>query len=178
MEINRIQTTEKSALAIDEYWREVYDQLLPRVFHFFFYKVGNLHIAEELAATTFEKVWKSREKYQGQLGDYQFYIFGIAQNVAADYFRKYHHEVSLEEASTLPAQQCVEEQAEKHLDFQHLAVIVNRLTEREREIISLKYGAEMTNREIAKLTHLSESNVGTILYRVVLKLRQEWEKMG
>jgi RNA polymerase sigma factor (sigma-70 family) len=177
MEINRIQTSEKSALTIEMDWREVYDQLLPRVFHFFYYKVGDVHIAEELTATTFEKVWKSREKYHSQLGAYRFYIFGIAQKVAADYFRKPRPEVGLEEAYNLPEPQCVEEQAERHFDFQRLAKLVERLTERERSVISLKYGAEMTNREIAKLTNLSESNVGTILYRAVLKLRQEWEKM-
>ena len=33
----------------------------------------------------------------------------------------------------------------------------------------------LTNRAIAQLTGLSESNVGTILYRVVQKLRQKWE---
>jgi DNA-directed RNA polymerase specialized sigma24 family protein len=64
MEINRVQTSEKSVLTIDMDWREVYNQLLPRVFHYFFYKVSDEHIAEELAATTFEKVWKSREKYR------------------------------------------------------------------------------------------------------------------
>ena len=40
----------------------------------------------------------------------------------------------------------------------------------------MKYGAELTNREIAHMTGLSESNVGTILHRVVVKLRMEWEK--
>jgi len=38
----------------------------------------------------------------------------------------------------------------------------------------LKYGAEATNRAIAALTGLSESNVGTILHRVVADLRSAW----
>jgi RNA polymerase sigma-70 factor, ECF subfamily len=33
----------------------------------------------------------------------------------------------------------------------------------------------LNNREIATLTGLSESNVGTILSRVLQKLRQQWE---
>jgi RNA polymerase sigma-70 factor (ECF subfamily) len=48
------------------------------------------------------------------------------------------------------------------------------LPERDRELLSLKYGAGMTNRAIARITGLTESNVGTILHRAVEKLRSEW----
>jgi RNA polymerase sigma-70 factor (ECF subfamily) len=46
----------------------------------------------------------------------------------------------------------------------------------DRELIALKYGAGLTNRDIAHLTNLSESNVGTRLYRIVRKLRDEWDE--
>jgi RNA polymerase sigma-70 factor (ECF subfamily) len=49
------------------------------------------------------------------------------------------------------------------------------LPAREREIFSLKYGAQFTNRSIAKIVGLTESNVGTILHRLVSRLREQWE---
>jgi len=54
------------------------------------------------------------------------------------------------------------------------AVLLRTLSDRDRELIALKYGAEATNRAIAELTGLSESNVGTILHRVVQTLRRDW----
>ena len=45
------------------------------------------------------------------------------------------------------------------------------LDARAREIIALKFGGPLTNRQIAELTQLSEQNVGIILYRSLLKLR-------
>jgi RNA polymerase sigma-70 factor (ECF subfamily) len=48
------------------------------------------------------------------------------------------------------------------------------LPPRQRELIALKYGADMTNRAIARATGLSESNVGTILHRAVEALRVRW----
>jgi RNA polymerase sigma-70 factor (ECF subfamily) len=48
------------------------------------------------------------------------------------------------------------------------------LSDRERELIALKYGAELNNRLIARLTGLSESNVGSILHRVIGSLREKW----
>jgi RNA polymerase sigma-70 factor (ECF subfamily) len=53
--------------------------------------------------------------------------------------------------------------------------MLKELAIRERELIALKYGGGLTNREIARATGLSESNVGTILHRVVGRLRARWE---
>jgi RNA polymerase sigma-70 factor (ECF subfamily) len=69
----------------------------------------------------------------------------------------------------------VEEAIQRRHDFTQLSRLLTQLTARERELISYKYGAELDNRKIARLTHLSESNVGTILNRSVNKLRAAWE---
>jgi len=53
-------------------------------------------------------------------------------------------------------------------------MLLEGLTDRDRELIALKYGAGLTNRAIAQATGLSESNVGTILYRAVQTLRARW----
>lgn len=156
-------------------WKDVYDQLLPRVFHFFFYKVGDKLTAEELTSITFEKVWVSRESYRKDLGGFRFWVFGIAQKVAADHFRRRRHEVPLD-AVDVPSGQNVEMEVEAQAEHERLASILHILSERERLLVSLKYGAELNNREIARQTGLSESNVGTILFRAVKKLRKEWEQ--
>jgi len=156
-------------------WKEIYDHLLPRVFHFFCYKVGDRVVAEELTAITFEKAWVGRDNYKKDVGAFQFWLFGIAQKVAVDHFRRSRHEVPLD-AVDLPASQNVERELESQMDFERLTALFNELSERERTLIALKYGAELNNREIARQTGLSESNVGTILFRAVTRLREEWEK--
>ncbi|MEW6404619.1 MAG: sigma-70 family RNA polymerase sigma factor [Chloroflexota bacterium] len=156
-------------------WKELYDHLLPRVFHFFFYKVGDKFLAEELTAVTFEKAWIKRETYKRDTGAFRFWLFGIAQKVAMDHFRRNRKEVRLD-LINVPASQNVEAEVETQANHEKLASILIVLSERERLLVSLKYGAEMNNREIAHQTGLSESNVGTILFRAVERLRQAWEK--
>ena len=170
------KTSESMTIAENIDWREVCDRLLPRVFHFFFYKVGDQMLAEELTAITFEKAWISRKKYKRDLGAFQFWLFGIAQKVAVNHFRKSKNEVPLDAVNPLSSQK-VEKEIESKADAERLASILKILSERERSLISLKYGAELNNREIARQTGLSESNVGTILFRAVIKLRKEWEKI-
>ena len=60
-------------------------------------------------------------------------------------------------------------------DVERLKRLLEDLPAREQELVALKYGAEATNRAIAELTGLSETNVGTILHRVVQQLRREWQ---
>lgn len=168
------KTSASIAITENANWRQVYDHLLPRVFHFFFYKVGDQFIAEELTAITFEKAWTSRKKYRRDLGAFQFWLFGIAQKVAVDHFRKRKNEIPLDSVNS-PSSQKVEREIETKADTERLISILKILSDRERMLISLKYGAELNNREIARQTGLSESNVGTILFRAVTKLRKEWE---
>jgi RNA polymerase sigma-70 factor, ECF subfamily len=55
---------------------------------------------------------------------------------------------------------------------------MGELPHRDRELLALKYGSGATNRAIARITGLSESNVGTILHRVVNALRDRYETGG
>jgi RNA polymerase sigma-70 factor (ECF subfamily) len=156
-------------------WKKIYDDLLPRVYHFFCYKTGDPLLAEELTATTFEKAWKGREHYDHELSKFQSWLYGIAKKVAADHFRRHKTEISLD-AETAISSQNVEKDVETNLNFERLAGLLNSISERERSLIALKYGAELNNREIARLTGLSETNLGTILFRAVSRLREEWRQ--
>lgn len=155
-------------------WDEIYYKFLPHIFQFFCYKIGNLQVAEELTAITFEKAWASRTKYRKETGQIQGWLIGIARHVASDHFRKPSREVFLQEGLEAPAA-AMDEELQRRLDFQKVSRILSSFPDRERDLIALKYGAELTNREIAKVTRLSESNVGTILHRVINKLRKEME---
>ena len=52
------------------------------------------------------------------------------------------------------------------------------LDERSRNVIALKFGAGITNREIAQMLDLTETNVGSIIYRSLRYLREELINLG
>ncbi len=156
-------------------WESAYRDLLPKVFRFFAYRIGDAQIAEDLASSTFERAWKVRRRYKSDLGAFEAWVFGIARNVAADHFRRLRPSRRLDQAIEDAADDPVEETVERKGDFERLSNLLAQLPPRERELVSLKYGGRLTNRAIARVTGLSESNVGTILYRVVSRLRDRWE---
>jgi RNA polymerase sigma-70 factor (ECF subfamily) len=163
----------KSNITVD--FGAVYQAELPRIYNFFRYHIGDDQIAEDLTAATFEKAWRNRERYRQDLASFTTWLFTLARRVAADYYRKRRPTIPLDEAALVSDPQVIEEAAQERADFAHLAMLLAQLADRERELVALKYGAGLTNRTIAHLTGLSESNVSTILYRVTQQLRAQWE---
>ncbi|RME38157.1 MAG: sigma-70 family RNA polymerase sigma factor [Thermoflexia bacterium] len=158
-------------------WEAVYDEYLPRVYNYFRYLVGSQAVAEDLTAAVFEKAWRRRDRYRADRGVLSTWLFALAKNVARDHFRRDHHrEVPLEWAGEMADPEPVEEVVAEGEERARLGTLLARLPPRERELVALKYGAGLTNREIARLTGLSETNVGTILHRVVQRLREQWEE--
>ncbi len=168
-----------------EDFEAIYQTELPRVYHFFCYRFGEGPLAEDLTAATFEKAWRGRKWFRQQ-SSFSTWLFAIARRVAQDHYRKHRNrvEVSLEEAGDpvgsmqpgdLPGSAILEEQVEKKADFAQLSLLLARLADRERELVALKYGAGLTNRAIARLTGLTESNVAVILHRTLQTLRSAWE---
>jgi len=155
-------------------WDALYTEQLPRIYNFFRYRVGPGVTAEDLTSTTFEKAWRARHRYRRDLGAFTTWLFTIARNVATDHFRQQRHHLPLEAAHDIAAPGTAADSAERHSDAAHLGHLLERLPQRERELLSLKYGAGLTNRAIARLTGLSESNVGTLLHRTIGELRAEW----
>lgn len=160
--------------ARDEDWDALYADQLPRVLNFFRYRVGDHALAEDLTSRTFEKAWVARHRYRRDLAAFGTWLLVIGRNVATDHFRKQRPMAPLEEAEGVTGGETPETQAERREDAERLARMLATLPERERELIALKYGSELNNRQIARVTGLSESNVGTILHRTIQALRAGW----
>lgn len=162
--------------ARDADWDALYAEQLPRVYNFFRYRVGDGAVAEDLTSRTFEKAWQARRRYRRDLAGFGTWLLVIARNVAVDHYRTRKVHAPLEAAGTVSAGADPAELNERRERFERLTRLLAARPERERELIALRYGAELTNRAIARLTGLSESNVGTILHRTIQALRADWDE--
>ena len=175
MEIKTYRLTWFNTSASEADFEALYRTELPRIYNFFRYRVGDGPLAEDLTADTFVKAWRNRDHYRRDLAAFSTWLFTIARRVAQDHYRKAHDEVPLEEIANLSTNEMVEELAQQEADFARLSFLLAQLEDRDRELVALKYGAGLTNRAIARLTGLTESNVGVILHRTIQTLRSNWE---
>jgi RNA polymerase sigma-70 factor (ECF subfamily) len=157
-------------------WEAVYREQVPRLYNFFRYRTGDGGIAQELTSRTMMRAWRYRQSYRADLGAFGAWLFQIARRVAIDYLRERSNApLPLYEATHQSDDASLETEVQQRRDAEKLYHLLATLPQRDQEIISLKYGAEMTNRDIARVLDISESNVGTILHRTLKKLRIQWD---
>ena len=164
-----------------EAFARMYDNHMPDIYRYIHYRVGNTSLAEDLTADVFEKALRSFDSYRPEKAGPRTWLAAIARNTVTDHFRKAGKiEVVREEDAPdeLSGEPDVEEQVESLEEVRQLRLCLAGLPRIDQDIISLKFGADMNNREIARVLNMSESNVGTRLYRAVRRLRdtfEEWE---
>ena len=166
------QVTEAEKHVLD--WDHIYLDLAPRVYNYFRYRLGRERDVEDLTSRAFEKAWAARRQYRRDLAGFSTWLFKIAQNLVVDHVRSQRPQVSIDHAVNVIATDAPETDLERQSDLLRLASLTRELPARDRELIARKYGAGMSNRDIAKLTGLTESNVGSILHRLVENLRARW----
>ncbi len=130
--------------------------------------------AEDVTALAFERAYRRRRTFDRRRGEERAWLFGIARNAALDELRRRRRfaELAAEPADCAEAEETVPDGAEVALRRTAVRTALARLSGREREIVALKFHGGLSNREIARILGVTESNAGTLLYRTLEKLRK------
>jgi len=155
---------------------EVYEQFARPVYNFFYYSLTDRETAEDLTGDVFVKILNKSGFYDPDKGEIKTWIFTVARNTLRDYLRTVKRapgKVPLEKAAEMAATAAgPEETAIRGSEAAALVTALRRLNKRERNLVALKYGAGLRNKEIAELSSLSERHVGVILSRTLSKLKK------
>ena len=150
-----------------------FESCYPAIFRYFRYKGADVDTANDRASSVFERAFSNIDQYDPRIARIQTWLFAIARNLAINHWKS-----QLVNSTTVMEDELLVQDSpslEDHIiilqDKEMVLQAMQTLDERAVEIISLKFGGSLTNREISRLTGLSESNVGVILYRSLIKLR-------
>lgn len=139
--------------------------------------MGRPEVAEDLTGDIFEKILKSLNDFQWQGITVSAWIFRVARNHIIDYYRKnnkHKQDTPLEDVVNLITSGApgVEAELENNQAEASLYMAIRELPEQDQYLIYYKFFEEMSNKKIAKLTGLSETNIGTRLHRIRRKLEK------
>ncbi len=143
------------------------EPLIRRVYAYVAYRVGDGPDAEDITSEVFERALRYRESFDARRGEPVAWLIGIARRCLAD----------RASSGELPASEPFAEAADSHEDGAirnlELRDAVSQLGDRDREIIALRYGADLTVREIAAALELRTNTVEVALHRALGRLRGE-----
>ena len=153
---------------------EAYDEHVWRVYGFFAYRTGRSVEAEDLTQATFERALRSADRFDARKGSPGTWLMAIAHNLLIDHHRRPANRPSV--PLTDQALPSTDSGPESRLGVSpELETALAQLSDRERELIALRYGGDMTGPEIAELTGLSLANVQQILSRSLRRMRASIE---
>jgi RNA polymerase sigma-70 factor (ECF subfamily) len=154
----------------------IYDRYFAQVYNYLRYRVEDAKTADDLTAQVFERVVQHHQRYNAEKAAFNTWLFAIARHVVSDYHRAQRRRrwLPLDALRQQPADTPpLEKTMMTHETNRHLLAAVANLADRERELIALRFGAGLTNRQIAAMTNLTESNVGVILHRTLRHLKTQ-----
>ena len=151
----------------------LYDRYVQRVYRYCLYRTNNAHEAEDLTAQIFLAALEGLPRYR-QDGHFAAWLFTIARNKVAEYHRRAPHE-PLDESRFPPIQMDMELTVEKSQRSEKLLRLIQALAEDERDLIHLRYVAELSFAELAKSLNKNEDAVKKMLYRLVARLKLEMD---
>jgi RNA polymerase sigma-70 factor (ECF subfamily) len=155
----------------DEAFERLYAEHAQALYGFLSYRTGDRVLAEDLLADTFEHALRARGRFDRRKASEKTWLYAIALNLLRDQVRRRGTESKALERVAVAVRAGsaggIEQIAERDLVGRGLAA----LSEKEREAIALRFGADLTVPEIAKLIGEPLTTVEGRVYRALHKLR-------
>ena len=159
----------------EDQFEAVYAEHASRLFAFLAYRTGDRELAEDLVAETFERALRARERYDSRRGTGSW-LYTIALNLLRDQGRRRVAEQRALERAGAPVDGGATGGGLDFLDDRDLVMrALKALSPEERDAVALRYGADLSAPEIAKLIGEPLTTVEGRIYRALRKLRERFE---
>ena len=165
--VDRVQEGDAAALGA------IYDLLADRVYRFSLLRVGNHADAEDLTQRTFLKMIEALPRYQRRGIPFEAWLFRLARNAAIDLLRGRRSHERLESVSELRSTAPgPEADAEQAAELAAARRAIEQLTDEQRDVISYRFAAGLTPREIGLLMGKGEGTVRALQFRALHAMRR------
>jgi RNA polymerase sigma-70 factor (ECF subfamily) len=177
----KTQSTEAAGAELD--FAELFQQHYSRIFNYLRYRVNTREDAEDLISAVFEKAYGHRQQFDPSKGTFSTWLFGIAHHTLANFYRTRQRRGVWEAEEELPEDLLKPDSSPETQIIQQEAMAqllqgLTRLSERDQEVISLKFAGRLSNQEIGQVMDLSEKNVSVVLFRAMRRLQQQMEEVA
>ena len=159
----------------------MYEEQVWRVYGFLAYRLGgDRETTEDLTQLTFERALRAWPRYDPQRAAVSTWLLAIAHNALVDHYRRGTEAFEQIDERALPRVMGPEDRFTGSPELMHA---LSTLGTREREILALRYGGDLSGAEVADLMGLSLANVQQISSRALRRLREllgegERERIG
>jgi RNA polymerase sigma-70 factor (ECF subfamily) len=152
----------------------LYDRFIQRIYRYVYGRVGNAHEAEDITSQTFIAAYESLGRYR-ERGQFSAWLFRIARSKMNDHFRRSRREVGLDAAERIVEVDDALGALIQNEELIRLRSLIKKINDDERELIRLRYVADLSFVEMAEVLGKSEDAVKKSVYRLLERLKGQME---
>lgn len=142
------------------------EEAIRTIYAYVAYRIGHGPDAEDVVSETIERALRYRDSYKPSLGEPIAWLIGIARRCIVD------RQVSSARAfAPADGPEWTDDSTETTVTRLDLRKALSTLDERSRELIALRYGADLTARQIGELLSMKTGTVEVALHRALAQLR-------
>ena len=157
---------------------QLYDEKSDAIFRHLYFRISDREKALDMMQETFERTWKYIVK-GNEIDNMKAFLYRVANNLLIDEYRRrkqvasldYLHEKGIEVGSGNKEKDAIYDRADVRLALQY----VERLPEKDRHMIVMRYVDDLSIKEISEITDLPENNVSVRIHRALKKLQNNFE---
>lgn len=154
---------------------EIYDQYLPKIFQFVYYRVRHKQTAEDITSQVFLKLVHNFHSYNPAKAPFGAWLYRIARNTLIDHVRTAKPTSDLDAAFGVAGSDDLMEAADIKIKLESVKTEMNKLSELQREVLTMRVWDGLSHKEISEILEISEDSSKVALSRAINNLKQSME---
>jgi RNA polymerase sigma-70 factor, ECF subfamily len=157
----------------------LYDFYFPRIYGYVFKRLGNREASEDILSATFLKAFINIKNYQSRGFSFGAWLYRIATNNLMDHYRRQKPGAEVELEEEVAGEISADDPAaavERKQERQAIEKVLNQLPARYREIIQLRFFAELEIEEIASALKISKTHASVLIHRALKSFKNKYQE--
>jgi len=156
-----------------EAFAKLYEEYFDRIYRYIALKIGDKVEAEDMTQQVFLNALQSISSFKWKGIPFSAWLYRIAHNQVVDHLRKTKKRVAVPiDESRASSDSNPQLMAEQSLDIEQLLSATQRLTEAQRQVISLRFAGELSIAQVAKIMGKSQGAVKALQHSAIVALRK------
>lgn len=152
---------------------QLYEENFDRIYRYIVIKIGDRTEAEDMTQQVFLNAIQSISSYKSQGMPFSSWLYRIAHNQIVDHLRKKSRRILVPLDETLPANEDdPKHTVEQKIEIEEVVAASKELTAAQQEVISLRFGGELSIAEVAQAMGRSEGAVKALQHSAISALRK------
>lgn len=166
--IKRAQGGDHAAFA------QIYDRYAQPLYRYIYFRVGDHDLAEDLRAEVFLRAFESLDRYEDRGWPLSAWLYRIARDRTVDVIRRQRLRQTVPLESWSGACEGPDREIDVRLDCEELRRLLDDLTDDQRQVIYLRFMANLSIQEVALRLGRSEGAVKALQHRGLQSLARRF----